>query len=150
MKKIKSGFTLIELLVVVAIIGVLSSVVMASTSTARAKGRDATRLSDVRQMAIALELYNLTNGSYPASSGICDYSSGTGWDDLETLLSPYIKKLPKDPSNKSTWGYCYSNNNALGPYIKFSTENSMPNIGNTIGNWKHWAYGVYEHFKYLY
>ena len=59
------GFTLIELLVVIAIIGMLSSVVLASLNTARAKARDARRVSDLKQMQLALELYYDSNGSYP-------------------------------------------------------------------------------------
>ena len=63
------GFTLIELLVVIAIIGILSSVVLASLNTARQKSRDARRISDVKQVQLALELYFDSNGSYPSTSG---------------------------------------------------------------------------------
>ena len=55
--KASRGFTLIELLVVIAIIGILSSVVLASLNSARTKARDTRRVSDMKQIQIALELY---------------------------------------------------------------------------------------------
>ena len=64
----KRGFTLIELLVVIAIIGILSSVVLASLNTARLKSRDARRISDIKQLQIALALYSDSNSSaYPTT-----------------------------------------------------------------------------------
>ena len=62
-----AGFTLIELLVVIAIIGILSSVVLASLNTARQKSRDARRVSDMKQMQIALEGYFDSNEIYPSA-----------------------------------------------------------------------------------
>nr|AQQ75000.1 hypothetical protein [uncultured bacterium] len=66
--KTSRGFTLIELLVVIAIIGILSSVVLASLNSARQKGRDARRISDIKQLQLALELYYDANQSYPATA----------------------------------------------------------------------------------
>jgi prepilin-type N-terminal cleavage/methylation domain-containing protein len=54
------GFTLIELLVVIAIIGILSSVVLASLNSARAKGRDSRRVSDLKQIANQVALLGET------------------------------------------------------------------------------------------
>ena len=48
----KKGFTLIELLVVIAIIGLLSSIAVVSLNGARAKARDAKRVSDVKQLSL--------------------------------------------------------------------------------------------------
>lgn len=86
------GFTLIELLVVIAIIGILSSVVLASLNTARQKGRDARRISDIKQLQLALELNYDSAQSYPAA--------------LSTLSSSgYITTVPTDPSDLSQYAY---------------------------------------------
>lgn len=100
------GFTLIELLVVISIISLLSSVIFAGLSGARVKSRDARRSSDIKQIQNALELYRNTNGSYPSSVGCgggvigvnwCNSVEPASWVTLQTILSPYIPQLPKDP-----------------------------------------------------
>jgi len=70
-KKFKSqkGFTLIELLVVIAIIGILSSVILASLNSARGKGQDAARISNLKSFKLALEMYYDDNNGYPTSNG---------------------------------------------------------------------------------
>jgi len=96
------GFTLIELLVVIAIIGLLSSIVLASLSTARAKARDARRLSDMHQLQNALELYRTSHAAYPPSAGNGSMSA------LNVLVTDgNISKLPDDPQGDGTtpvWG----------------------------------------------
>ena len=61
----KKGFTLIELLVVIAIIGILSSVVLVSLQSSRAKARDAKRIADIGSVQQALALYYDSNNTYP-------------------------------------------------------------------------------------
>lgn len=107
------GFTLIELLVVIAIIGLLSSVVLATLNTARAKARDAERLSDLHQIEVALNAYYADHGAYPAGGtwrGTCSgYGSyGTtgsnGW--IPDLAPTYMPVLPVDPKPTEP-NYCY-------------------------------------------
>ena len=88
----KAGFTLIELLVVIAIIGILSSVVLASLNSARQKSRDAKRISDLKQIQLALELYyGDYNSTYPAT--------------LLSLAPTYIPVIPEGPSSGEVYGY---------------------------------------------
>ena len=61
--KRNKGFTLIELLVVIAIIGILASVVLASLSTAREKGKDAAVKSQLASMKAQAELFFSKNDS---------------------------------------------------------------------------------------
>ncbi|MFA5830821.1 MAG: type II secretion system protein [Candidatus Paceibacterota bacterium] len=90
MKKQK-GFTLIELLVVIAIIAILSTVVMAGLNSARLKGRDAKRLSDIKQVQAALELYYDSNSGYPSAATWAAALS-------TTLFTAYMNPLPSNPS----------------------------------------------------
>lgn len=111
MKVGKNGFTLIELLVVIAIIGILASVVLASLNTARAKARDATRASDMRQVQLALHQYYLDNGTYPpheTGSPCCRLSGIEG-----ALVPTYLPTIPSDPAygDSSTQGYGYLRSN---------------------------------------
>lgn len=122
----KKGFTLIELLIVIAIIGLLSSVVLASLNSARKKARDARRMSDLNEIRKALEFYFDANGYYPQSGGCgwdCNgysFSTDASWDALQSDLSPYIPKLPKDPIN-----------NAAGPWSQGNLSYAYGNVGKT-------------------
>ena len=60
----KKGFTLIELLVVIAIIGLLSTLAVVALGSARLKARDAKRVSDLKQIQTALELYYMHTRQY--------------------------------------------------------------------------------------
>jgi general secretion pathway protein G len=94
MSNAKKGFTLVELLVVIAIIGILSSVVVTSLNSARVKTRDAKRLSDIKQIQLALEMYQDANSHYPT-------------DITSTSLSPYLSLIPTDPSTGAAYKYAY-------------------------------------------
>ena len=74
------GFTLIELLVVISIIIILASVVLNTISTSRAKARDTKRISDLKQIRIALELYRQDHGDYPVTTNP-DYFLDNSYDN---------------------------------------------------------------------
>ena len=72
-QKKKTGFTLIELLVVLAIIGMLTGIVLVSLGRARARARDVRRMSDIRQVVTAQQMYEGENQvffSAPRQNGI--------------------------------------------------------------------------------
>lgn len=100
----RRGFTLIELLVVIAIIGILAAVVLVSLNSARVRGRDARRLSDLQAIALAMEVYNdQNNGVYPdVGAGNQDNPTVAGFtalvDNTNDLVSAdLIPSAPDDP-----------------------------------------------------
>ncbi len=100
-KTTKRGFTLVELLVVIAIIGVLSSIVVSSIGSARQKARDVRRISDMKQLDIALNFFFDDNRRYPsnADDGVSNLGEIIGDDNgpIEQALAQYLTAIPKDP-----------------------------------------------------
>lgn len=92
----KKGFTILELLIVVAIIGILTAATLVLLSDTRARGRDAKRLSDMREIEKALNLYYSSNQNFPISVSTTTLS---GEDAVSTALenAGFISQLPPDP-----------------------------------------------------
>jgi len=124
----KKGFTLIELLVVIAIIGLLASIILVSLNSARQKARDTRRISDLRQVALGLELYyDNNNNAYPSVTG-CTQAN---WQGTMTtaLQGTYMSNVPLDPLNNATYFYAYSSNGT-----KYVLKARLENTANTALN----------------
>lgn len=150
----RQGFTLIELLVVIAVIGILSSIVMASLNSARTKARDAKRQADIRQLQTAIQLYYDDYGTFPSDNGSCNTGQGAwcclghgdmgtcwyggsyhGSTVLDNSLAPkYIPTLSDDPRNnigKMGDAYMYLNNSTGGiasATLHWGIENPNPTV----------------------
>lgn len=110
----KKGFTLIELLVVIAIIGLLSTLAVVALGSARQKARDSKRLSDLKQVQTALELYFTDNNTYPTSTGITlgdvDHKclGSNGFNAAGSCAGTiYMGLVPAEPT-PSAQGYTYN------------------------------------------
>ncbi len=124
------GFTLIELLVVIAIIGILSSVVLASLTSARAKGQDAAIQSNLANMRAQAELYYGDSGNYgtaAAATSVANCTTGTNLfgsttatNSLKNLVAAVVSATGASTkvvcsttgSPNSTWAVVASTTNA--------------------------------------
>jgi len=79
----KKGFTLIELLVVISIIGILSAVVLASLSTARNKGKDASMEGSLSSLRAQAEMYSINNSNSYANL----FTSNNTWASADSGVS---------------------------------------------------------------
>jgi prepilin-type N-terminal cleavage/methylation domain-containing protein/prepilin-type processing-associated H-X9-DG protein len=96
------GFTLIELLVVIAVIAILAAILFPVFAQAREKARQATCLSNLRQIGLAAGMYaqDYDELVVPVSGYVAPDGTGIYWwagvtltgnDPTQGLLYPYMK-----------------------------------------------------------
>ena len=90
--KLEAGFTMIELMIVMAIMAILTTLAVASYTTAVKHAKEAVLREDLQVMRTAIQSYTMDKEKAPQSL-----------DDL--VQSGYLRSIPVDPMTQSadTW-----------------------------------------------
>jgi prepilin-type N-terminal cleavage/methylation domain-containing protein/prepilin-type processing-associated H-X9-DG protein len=107
--KARKGFTLIELLVVIAIIAILAAILFPVFAQARAKARQISCISNMKQMGTATLMYlqDFDETFYPHR-----FNSGTDTNPLISLTGGPSSPITGNARNKTFWI------SLLQPYVK--------------------------------
>ena len=144
----RRGFTLIELLVVIAIIGILAAMVFPVFARARESARKAVCLSNVKNIALAIQMYLADNNdTLPPREHRADVQAfydalGEGWlgagcDFEPTAQNPYLKwpvVLDEYVKNRDVWR-CPSAKQEAAPWWVWGDPNWFAEAKATFGAW---------------
>jgi len=111
----RAGFTLIELLVVIAIIAILAAILFPVFAQARAKARQASCLSNNKQLLLAVMQYVQ---DYDETHPMCNFLTGTTWGNASTTTPADF--FGHTPARDNYWS------NAILPYIKNTQVDRCP------------------------
>jgi len=163
MSRKRRGFTLIELLVVIAIIGILAAMVFPVFARARESARKAVCLSNVKNIALAVQMYLADNNdvlppgehrqevidyfsTWPgdAGGGTHDWD-GTGDCWNSTNANPYVTMpvvLDEYVKNRDVWR-CPSAKMYKGASWIIPGPDWFKNVQAAEGNWPHNGAGTW-------
>ncbi|MDH4179489.1 MAG: type II secretion system GspH family protein [Armatimonadota bacterium] len=151
MSRRRRGFTLIELLVVIAIIGILAAMVFPVFARARESARKAVCLSNVKNIALAVQMYLADNNdtlfpgehrqeaidyfnTYPGGG---DWWDGSGDCTMEGRANPYLRPpviLDEYIKNRDVW-MCPSAKMIMGPLMILPGPNWLARVKTAEGDW---------------
>ncbi|WP_407944034.1 type II secretion system major pseudopilin GspG [Marinobacter mangrovi] len=115
-----AGFTLIEIMVVMVILGLLVAIVAPNILGRSDQARVTVAQTQMSNIANALDLYRLDNGSYPSTQqGLQALVSKPSGSPEPKNWNPdgYLKNVPQDPWDND---YQYISPGVNGPYDLFS------------------------------
>jgi general secretion pathway protein G len=129
-----AGFTLIELMLVVIIIGALVAMVMPRLAGRSEQARVAAARADINSnIATALKLYELDNGSYPPSEAGMN-ALLTRPSNVKNWNGPYLEKAPLDPWSREYKYQSPGTHNAQG-YDLYSLGKDGQVSQDDVTNW---------------
>jgi prepilin-type N-terminal cleavage/methylation domain-containing protein len=148
--KERKGFTLIEILIVVAIIAILASIVLVGLGPTQQAGRDARRLSDLREVQNGLELYYNSCGFYPgaivanpcpafagAPTAIAGNGATTVYNGMANVLVKSVQlgisTVPNDPTSGKSYLYSVENGSGVAG-TKYILQATLENTNNSVFN----------------
>jgi len=130
-KRNKKAFTLVELMLVVVILGILVAMVAPRLAGRSEQARKAAAKTDIEaSISLALDMYELDNGSYPEGLNDLMIKPGSGGDNWH---GPYLKKKAIDPWGKE---YIYKSPGAHNnDYDIYSLGPDGSESADDITNW---------------
>jgi general secretion pathway protein G len=130
----KKSFTLIELMLVVIIIGALIAMVFPRLTGRGEQARVGAARADIQvNIATALKLYELDNGTFPSTDEglqalLQKPGSATNWN------GPYLEKEPFDPWGKA-YKYAYPGSHRA-DYDLYSLGRDGRESDDDVTNWE--------------
>lgn len=118
-----SGFTILDVVVIIIVVGFFAVLIIPGLINGPSRARDATRKSDLRAIKTQLEAYYSEKGSYP-----------TKLSELEAGATPFMKKVPKDPSTKKEYIYIIQGNTPGSFELQATLENKNDKDLKSLGS----------------